>query len=286
MKQDIFKDTAAIITGASSGIGRALALQLSAQGAKVALAARRADLLELAAAECRGLGGEAIAIPTDVSDEDQCKALVEKSVAAFGKLDLLVNNAGLTVISLFKDLPDLHLFRHAVEINFFGAVNCTYHALPYLIQNRGRIVAVSSVGGRAAIPYNTSYIASKFALNGFFDSLRMELVRHGVSVTVIYPSWVVSGFHEAQLDRKGRPMGARGRAIYSKKTMTSEQCGEIILKAAEKRRREVVMSPGHLVGWLNVLSPQLMDWFSVNVYLKSAMDRAHKKGGQASDQKV
>jgi short-subunit dehydrogenase len=274
MKKLAFHDHVVIITGASSGIGQALALQLAGQGAKVVLAARRADRLEQVAAECRQAGGEALVVPTDVTDEAQCRALVEKTIERFGRLDLLVNNAGLAVIALLEDFSDLGLFKHTMDVNFYGAVHCTYYALPHLKQTRGRIVAISSLGGKAALPYNTPYIASKFAMHGFFDSLRMEMMQHGVSVTIICPSWVVTGFHEAQMDKDGIPKGPRGRAIYSEKTMTAERCAEITLRAAYQRRREVLMSPGRLAAWLKLLAPGFLDWFAIKVFLGAAIRRA------------
>ena len=133
---------------------------------------------------------------------------------------MLINNAGLAVLSLLADYPDLHLFRHTVDVNFYGAVNCTYYALPYLKQSKGRIVAISSMGGKAAIPYNTPYCASKYALQGFYDALRMEVSSSGVSATVICPWWVVTEFHEAQMDKNGVPYRHRGRAIYSRRMMS------------------------------------------------------------------
>ncbi len=282
MKAYPFQNQVVLVTGASSGIGRAIAVLLAKQGAKVVLAARRADRLEETAALCRAAGGEALAVPTDVTDEGQCKALVEETAERFGRLDMLVNNAGLAVTALLEDLPDLRLFKHTIDVNFYGAVHCTYHALPHLIQSKGRIVAVSSLGGKAALPYNTPYIASKFAMHGFFDSLRMEMTQRGVSVTLICPSWVVTGFHEAQMDKNGIAKGPKGRAVYSKGMMTAEQCAAITLKAAAKRRREVLMGPGHLAVWLNVLAPGLVDWIAVNVFLKAAIRRA--KAGQALSQ--
>ena len=274
MKRDEFRGLVAIVTGASSGIGRALALQLANQGAKVVLAARRADRLEQVAAICRHAGAEVLVVPTDVRDELQCKALIEKTLAAFGSLDMLINNAGLAASALFDEFPDLNLFRHTVDVNFYGAVYCTYYALPYLKKTRGRIVAVSSVGGKSAIPYNTPYCASKYAMHGFYVSLRMELYQHGVSCTVVCPWWVATEFHESQLNKDGVPRGERGRAYYTKKTMTSEQCAQIVLKAAFKRRREVLMGPGTLAIWLKVIAPGFLDWFAVKVFLESAIRRA------------
>ncbi|MGE5122971.1 MAG: SDR family oxidoreductase [Acidobacteriaceae bacterium] len=275
MKADAFRDQAVIITGASSGIGRALALQLAAQGAKVTLAARRANLLEEIAAACRQAGGEALVVPTDITDERQCRLLVEKTISAFSRLDLLVNNAGLTVIARLEDYTDLSLFRHTMEVNFYGAVYCTYYALPHLIRTRGRIVAVSSLAGKAPLPYNSAYIASKFAMHGFFDTLRIEMMRHGVSVTIICPYWVVTGFHEAQLDKDGVPRGPRGRAIYAENMMTAERCAAIIQQAAYRRKRELVMGPGRMISWLKLLSPGLLDRLVVS-FLKATVRRGRE----------
>lgn len=272
MKAEAFRGQVVIVTGASSGIGRALALQLAGQGAKVVLAARRAELLEQVAVACRQAGGEALAVPTDVADETQCRALVEKAVAMFNRLDLLVNNAGLAVIARLEDYSDLSLFLHTMDVNFYGAVYCTYYALPHLIRSRGRIVAVSSLGGKAPLPYNSPYIASKFAMHGFFDSLRIELMRHGVSVTIICPYWVVTGFHEAQMDKDGMPRGPGGRAIYSKSMMTAEHCAEVLLRAAYRRQREVMMRPGRLIAWLKLLAPGLLDRIVIT-FLKATVRR-------------
>ncbi len=275
MKADAFRGQVVIITGASAGIGKALALHLARQGAKLAVAARRIDRLEQVAAECRGVGGEVLVVPTDVSEESQCKELVEKTVAVFDGLDMLINNAGLAVLSLLADYPDLQLFRHTMDVNFYGAVNCTYYALPYLKQSKGRIVAISSMGGKAAIPYNTPYCASKYALHGFYDALRMEVSGSGVSATVICPWWVVTEFHEAQMDKNGVPYGPRGRAIYSRRMMSADRCAEITLRAAYNRRREVLMGPGTLIVWLKLLSPRWMDWMAL-AFLKSAARRTQK----------
>jgi len=279
MKTDVFRDQVAIVTGASSGIGRALALQLAGQGAKVALAARRVNLLEQVAVACRNVGGEALVVPTDITDETQCKALVEKTITAFDRLDMLVNNAGLTVIARLEDYADLKLFHHTMNVNFYGAVYCTYYALPYLIRSHGRIVAVSSLGGKAPLPYNTPYIASKFAMHGFFDSLRIEMKKHDVSVTIICPHWVVTGFHEAQMDKDGKPRGSGGRAIYSKNMMTAERCAQIVLRAAYRRQREVLMGPGRLIAALKLLAPGLLDRFVI-AFLKATVSRQQKNTAQ------
>ena len=141
-----------IVTGASAGIGKALALQLARQGARVAIAARRAERLEQVAADCRALGAEVLVVPTDVADEAQCKALVEKTVAAFGRLDMLINNAGTGAEGLLEELPDLTLFKHVMDVNFYGTVYCTYYAVKHLKQTQGRIVNISSLSGRTPLP--------------------------------------------------------------------------------------------------------------------------------------
>jgi len=274
MKLDTFRDQVVIVTGASAGIGKALAIQLAGRGAKVAIAARRAERLEQIAVECRALGNDVLVIPTDIGDEAQCKNLIEKTVEAFGRLDMLINNAGMAASALLDEFPDLSLFRQTMDINFYGTVYCTYHALRHVKQSKGRIVAISSLGGKSAIPYNTPYCASKYAMHGFFDSLRMELMPHGVSCTVICPWWVATEFHEAQLTKDGKPRGPIGRAYYTKKTMTSDQCAQIVLDAAYKRRREVLMGPGVLTTWLKLIAPGFVDWFAVEMFLKSAARRA------------
>ncbi len=274
MKADTFRDQVVIVTGASAGIGKSLALLLASQCAKVVIAARRADRLEQIAESCRMFCGEVTVVPTDVSDEAQCKALIDTTIHTYGRLDMLINNAGMAASALFDEFPNLCLFKRTVDINFYGAVYCTYYALPYLKQSHGRLVAVSSLGGKTAIPYNTPYCSSKYALHGFYDALRMELYQAGVSCTVVCPSWVATEFHEAQLNKEGTPRGEVGRAYYTNRTMTSDQCAEIILKAAYQRRREVLMGPGRLAVWLKLIAPGFLDWFAVKVFLGAAIRRA------------
>ena len=274
MKADAFRAQVVIVTGASAGIGKSLALLLASQGAKVAIVARRAERLEQVAAECRRLEGEALVVPTDVTNEAQCKALVEKTIEAFGRLDMLINNAGLAVSALFDEFPDLHLFKHTMDVNFYGAVYCTYYALPHLKQTKGRVVAISSLGGKAALPYNAPYIASKYALHGFYDTLRMELRRHGVSCTVICPSWVATEFHEAQMNKDGVPRGPQGRIYYTKEDDECRALRGVDAKAAYNRRRELLMGGGGLVVWLKVLAPGFVDWLAIKLFIEPLIRRA------------
>jgi short-subunit dehydrogenase len=273
MEPENFWEKVVIITGASSGIGRALALQLAREGAWVALAARNAERLQMLAEECRALGGRAEVIPTNVAEESACRALVARTMDSFGRIDMLINNAGLSVVGKLNELPDLRLFHYVMDVNFFGALSCCYYALPHLREAKGRIVNVSSLGGLLTIPYNTSYCASKFALQGFSDSLRMELTGSGVSVTVISPYWVVTEFHENLLDKDGKPKGPLGRAIYTGKMMTAEKCARISLDAARRRKREVLMGPGRWGMLLRWIAPSLVDKVTIDSVMRPIAKR-------------
>lgn len=276
MKTKTFQNYVIIVTGASSGIGKALSLQLADEGARLSLAARNAERLDALVRECQNRGGSAIAIPTDVSDEQNCQALIDQTVQHVGRIDMLVNNAGMSVVGEFAELPNLELFNRVMEVNFSGLVQCTYYAPPYLKDSGGRVVNVSSLGGKFAIPYNTSYIASKHAVAGFSDSLRMELSKSGVSVTVIFPYWVVTEFHERLLDKDGKPRGRAGRAIYTEKMMTAEGCAKIIIKAAKQRKREVLMGPGPISSWLKVIAPGLLDQVVMDKVFRPIVERANQ----------
>jgi len=268
-----FWEKAVIVSGASSGIGRALALRLADEGAWLALAARNAQRLNALAVECEQRGGRATAMPTDVSDEDQCRRLIERAKDTYGRIDAVVNNAGMSVVAKLEELPHLDLFRQVMDVNLYGAVHCCYYALPFLKETGGRIVNVASLGGLMAIPYNSSYAASKFGLIGFSDALRMELREPGVSVTVVCPYWVVTEFHERYLDKDGKPKGPAGRALYTKKTMTADDCARIVLEAARRRKRQVVMWPGGPFLWLKLIAPAFLDRLIVSALLRRAVKR-------------
>ncbi len=285
MTADSFRDKVAIVTGASSGIGKALALRLAGEGAWVVLAARNAERLQTLAEECRMLGGKAEAVPTDVTDEAQCKALVGRAKETFGRIDMLINNAGMSVAGRFDELPDLRLFHYVMNVNFFGALACCYHALPHLRETQGRIVNVSSLGGLLTIPYNTSYCASKFALQGFSDSLRMDLTDSGVSVTVISPYWVVTEFHEHYLDKDGKEKGPSGRKVYTEKMMTAERCAQIILQAARQRKREVLMGPGRWGMLLRWIAPSMIDKITIDAIMRPVAKRVSDHRPSAIDKK-
>jgi short-subunit dehydrogenase len=268
-----FREKTVIVTGASSGIGRALALRLADEGAWLALAARNSQRLDAVATECRARGAKATVMRTDVAQEYQCEELIQRTRETYGRIDMLVNNAGIDVVSKLEDLSDLSLFKQVVDVNFYGTVHCTYHALPYLKETVGRIVNISSLGGVLAIPYNTSYIASKFAVIGFSDSLRMEVEQEGVSVTVICPNLVVTEFHERYMDGAGKPKGPSGRAIYTERTMTADRCAQIVLRAARRRKRQILMQPGPPALWLKLFVPGLVDRLTISRFLRPAVKR-------------
>lgn len=275
MRTDAFRGQVAIVTGASAGIGKALALQLARQGARVSIAARRAERLEQVAADGRALGTEVLVVPTDVADEAQCQALVEKTVAAFSRLDMLINNAGTGAEGLLEELPDLTLFKRVMDVNFYGTVYCTYYAVKHLKQTQGRIVNISSLSGRTPLPSHASYIASKHAVQGFSDSLRMELAKAGVSVTVICPYYVATGLLQ-RMAEKSKPRGPAGRGIDPDKVMTADHCAQIVLKSAARRKREVLMGPSWLIVWLRLIAPGLSDKVIIEMFLKPATRREKK----------
>lgn len=254
----VFRENVVILTGASRGIGREMAFQLADQGAWLALAARDAGGLEEAAAECRKRGARAVAIPTDVGEEAQCAALVARAVEEFGRADTLINNAGIGMWARFDEVRDLSIFERIMKVNYLGSVYCTWHALPHLKRTRGRIVGVSSLTGKTGVPTRSAYGASKHAMAGLFDSLRIELADTGVTVTMVYPGFVATEIRERAFGADGKPLGAS--PVRESEVMAAETCARLILEAAAHRRRELVMTRrGKLGMWLKVLAPGLVD---------------------------
>ena len=253
-----FRDNVVVITGASEGIGRALALALAAQGPRLALAARNAERLESLAAECRAAGAEVLTVPGDLTDEAQCRALVDATVANFGRLDTLVANAGLTMWAPVAEIREQAVVRDVMELNYFSVVWLTLAALPHLLAARGRIVPVASVAGLTGVPSRSAYCASKHAVIGFFDSLHIELAGSGVSVTTICPDFVLSEIHRRALDGEGRPLGTS--PMQEDKIMTAEQCAALMIPAMAARKRLLITSRrGKLGRFLKVFAPGLID---------------------------
>lgn len=245
----------AIITGASEGIGKALAHEMVKQGARVVLAARSKDKLDALAAELGTV--RALAVPTDVARPAQVERLVAQAAEGFGGVDILVNNAGFGLYGLVEETDWAHL-RELWEVNFFGAVACTRAALPHLRQRGGAVVNISSMAGKVPLPYMASYCATKFALNAFSDGLRMELARAGVHVLTVCPGRVRTNFHEAAY-RDGRNLPQ----VFQQRKPTgvsAEKVARVTVRALRRERREVVI-PWRLrlaAGFRNVL-PGLTD---------------------------
>lgn len=253
-----FSDNVVIVTGASEGIGRALALALAPQRPLLVVAARNRERLESLADECRRLGATVLAVPTDVTVESQCQALIDSAIEAFGRIDTLVVNAGATMWTRLDSLQDSDVLRKVMDVNYFGAAYCTRAALPHLKKTRGRIVAVASVAGLTGVPERTGYSASKHAMIGFFDSLRIELADTGVTVTVIAPDFVVSQIHRRALGADGAPLG--DTPMQESKIMTAEQCAGLMLDAMAKRKRLLITSRrGKLGRWFKIIAPGLID---------------------------
>ncbi len=253
-----FAQQVVIVTGASEGIGRALCLALAPQEPRLVLAARNRARLDSLAEEVRAQGAEALVVPTDVTDEAACRELVERSVEAFGGVDVLVNNAGATMWAPLEEIEDLSIFERLMRLNYLGAVYCTYYALAHLRRSQGRIVAVSSVAGLTGVPTRTAYSASKHAMFGFFESLRVELRDTGVSVTMVAPDFVVSEIHKRALGPDGKALGAS--PLREGKVMTAAECAALMVRAIATRKRLLVPSLRGKVGrWLKLLAPGVVD---------------------------
>lgn len=248
-----------VITGASDGIGAEMARQLAGKlGAQVALvlAARDEARLRQVANQCAALGAQTLVVPTDVSLQADCRALITATVAAYGRIDALINNAGMSAQALFEDVKadDLAWYEQLMRVNLWGSVWCTHAALPYLKQSRGSIVAVSSLAGLIGIPGRTAYSATKFAMTGFFEALRAELKTAGVSVTIAYPGVVATQIRYHGLNAAGQAAGSSG--LKEDNAMSVEECAQLILQGMESRQREVVMTAkGKLGRWLKLIVP-------------------------------
>lgn len=258
MAVSIFKDKVVVITGASSGIGRELAYQFAEQGAWLSLAARDKERLATVAQECQTRGGKAIAIVTDVSDQAQCAQLIQRTVEHYDRMDMLVNNAGITMWANFEEVRDINFYEQMMRVNYLGSVYCTYYALPFLKKTKGQIVGISSLAGKNGIPKRSGYAASKHAMVGFFDTLRIELEEHGISVTMVYPDFVATESHKKAFGADGKPIGKS--PLREKEVMTAEKCAQLIIQAAATRKRELIMTWRGKVGlWVKLISPSLVD---------------------------
>jgi short-subunit dehydrogenase len=253
-----FKDKTVIITGASSGIGKALAEEFAKRGANIVLGARQyVTLCEITAALEANYQIKAVAVQTDVSIEEDCMLLVKQALSTFGKIDILINNAGLSMRALFNDV-DLAVLKNLMDVNFWGTVYCTKYALPEILKTKGSIVGVSSIAGYRGLPGRTGYSSSKFAMNGFMESLRTELLKTGVHVMVACPGFTTSNIRVAALAKDGTAHG--DTSMEEDKMMTAEEVAIIICDGIADKKRTLIMSgQGKLAVWMNKLFPKFTD---------------------------
>jgi short-subunit dehydrogenase len=266
-----------IITGGSDGIGAEMARQLAAKHkgeAALVLAGRSQEKLDAVAAQCRAHGAEVLCVAMDVGIEAQCRDLVDQALRRFGRIDTLVNNAGISAQANFADVKaeDLHWYESLMKVNLWGAVWCTHQALPHIRQSRGRIVAVGSLAGLIGVPGRTAYSATKFAMTGFFEALRAEMKPTGVSVTIAYPGAVDTRIRYRGYNAKGEPLGMSG--LKEDDLMPVEECARLIVEGMERRQREVVMTAKGKVGrFIKLLAPAVVE----NMALKALKEDARPR---------
>ena len=252
------KNKVIIITGASSGIGKACAEEFAKRGANLVLAARQyVTLCEITADLEKKYQIRAVAVQADVSQEADCELIIKQAMISFQKIDILVNNAGLSMRALFNDL-DLAVLKNLMDVNFWGTVYCTKYALPEILKAKGSIVGVSSIAGYRGLPGRTGYSASKFAMNGFMESLRTELLKTGVHVMVACPGFTTSNIRVAALSKDGAAHGET--SMEEGKMMSAEEVASNIADGIEQRKRTLIMTgQGKLAVWMNKLFPKFTD---------------------------
>jgi short-subunit dehydrogenase len=247
-----------VLTGASQGIGRALAVKLAEERPRLVLAARDREALEAVAAECQAKGADTLVVPTDVSDVEACRKLIEATVERFKVVDVLVNNAGVGMISRFDAMPDLSNYERLMKVNYLGCVHPTYFALPYLKQSRGQIVVMASLAGLTGVPTRTGYAATKHAVIGFFDSLRIEVAPDGVGVTIVCPYFVRSEIHRRSVGPDGKPLVTS--PMQEARIMTAEECAAGTVLAMTRRQRILVMTlKGKAGRFVRLVAPGVVD---------------------------
>lgn len=238
-KKRYFNGKVVIITGASSGIGLATARQFAKLHSKIVLAARSEDKLVSIQKELSEFT-EVIYCKTDVSIESECKNLIDTTLSTFGKIDILINNAGISMRALFIDL-DLIVIKRLMDVNFWGTVYCTKYALPHLIESRGSVVGVISTAGYKGLPGRTGYSSSKFAINGFLDTLRVEHLYDGLHVMIFAPGFTASNIRKTALGAHGQEQGETPRD--ESKMMTAEMVAKIMIRRIKRRAKRATLTP-------------------------------------------
>ncbi len=255
-----------IITGASSGIGEALAKVYAAAGAKVVLGARQEQKLQAIVAEIEAAGGSAVYSVCDVVSPSDCEKLVKLAVETYSKIDVLICNAGLSMRALFDDV-ELDVLHRLMDVNFWGTVNCVKYALPHLQATKGSIVGVSSVAGLHGLPARTGYSASKYAMTGFLETIRIENLKKGLHVMIACPGFTASNVRFSALTADGTSQGETPRA--EEKMMTSEEVANIIMRDTAKRKRLCLMEfDGRATHLVKKLLPKFLDKMFYNAMAK------------------
>ena len=225
-----------IITGASSGIGKALAYKFAQENWNIVIAARRFERLKLIEESIKNT--EVFSVETDITKEEDCKHLIEKSCKRFGRIDVLINNAGISMRAGFQEV-EIDVLRKVMDVNYWGTVYCTKYALPELIKNNGSLVGVISVGGYVGLPGRTGYSASKFAVRGFLDTIRIDNLKSGLHVLIAAPGFTASEIRKTALTANGKQQGETPR--NENKMMSAEECAIHIYKAIKKRKRKIIL---------------------------------------------
>ncbi|RIJ47978.1 SDR family oxidoreductase [Maribellus luteus] len=242
-----------VITGASSGIGKALAEKFAEKGFNLVLAARRIDRLEALKEKLNKV--DVLPVKTDVTSPEDCKNLIDQAVSKFGKIDVLINNAGISMRAIFEDV-ELDVLHRLMNVNYWGTVYCTKYALPHILKQKGSIVGVISTGGYIGLPGRTGYSASKFAVRGFLDTVRIEYLRSGLHVLVAAPGFTASEIRKTALVSDGREQGETPR--NESRMMSAERCASIMYRAIKNRRRKMIISLWD--GKVIVLMAKLWAW--------------------------
>jgi short-subunit dehydrogenase len=264
-----------VITGSSSGIGEALAFQAASRGAKLMLAARSIDKLEAISKMLKKHNAEVHVCQVDVSVQSDCERLINETIKAFGRIDVLINNAGISMRALFVD-ADPGVLQRLMEVNFWGAVYCTKYALPHLLEQKGSVVGISSIAGIKGLPARTGYSASKFAMLGFMESLRIENLKTGLHVLMAFPGFTSSNIRNTALAADGSQQGESPRD--ESKMMTAEEVAIKVLDAVERRKRTLILTfQGKLTVILNRFFPALVDRLVFNHMAKEPDAPFNKK---------
>lgn len=251
------KGKVVVVTGASSGIGEALAREFAIRGAKVVLGARSLQKLQLVVGDIRSRGGEATYCAMDVTKPEECRDLIDTAVKEYGGVDVLICNAGLSMRALF-DKVDLEVLHRLMDVNFWGTVYCTKYALPYLQASHGSLVGISSVAGLHGLPGRTGYSASKYAMTGFLETVRIENLKKGLHVMIACPGFTASNVRFSALTADGSSQGETPRD--EAKMMTPEEVARIVIRGIEKRKRLCLMeNEGRATHFIKKFAPGFLD---------------------------